>query len=114
LDPERVLAELSLALSGLGVEVRSRALRGTRPSTGGLCRIGGQNVVILNSQATALERGTVLANALFQLGFERLETLTPESRTLVQRRGRHAPETPKTPAKGPGIAGLGAHGRRRP
>jgi len=109
-----MLAELSLALSGLGVEVRSRALRGMRPSTGGLCRIGGQNVVILNSQATALERGTVLAHALAELGFERFETLTVESQALIQRRGRHAPEPPRPPAKGPGLAGLGARGRRRP
>lgn len=109
-----MLEELSLALTGLGVEVRSRALRGTRPSTGGLCRIGGQNVVILNSQATALERGAVLANALFQLGFRRFDTLTLETRTLIQRGGRHAPEATKPAVKGPGIAGLGAHGRRRP
>lgn len=108
-----MLAELSLVLSELGVEVRSRALRGTRPSTGGLCRIGRQNVVILNSQATALERGTVLANALFQLGFQRFDRLTPESQNLIQRRGRHAPEAAKPRGKGPGIAGLGAHGRRR-
>jgi hypothetical protein len=108
-----MLEELTRAAVELGVEVRSKALRGSHPSTGGLCRIGGRHVVLLNSRATPLERGTVLAHALAELGFDRFESLGHESRTLVQRRGR-----PKLPATGragalPGLAGLGAEGRRR-
>jgi hypothetical protein len=112
-NQERVLEELTRAVEELGVEVRSRALRGTHPSSGGLCRIGARKIVLLNSRATALERGTVLAHVLAELGFDRFEGLAEDTRLLIQGRGRpHAAETARVALR-PGLAGLGPEGRRR-
>ncbi|HEY3495454.1 MAG TPA: hypothetical protein VGK73_12245 [Polyangiaceae bacterium] len=113
MDPELLLEELTRALVELGVEVRSHVLRGTHPSTGGLCRIGGRHVVLLNSRATPLERGTVLAHALSELGFDRFESLREETRLLVQRGGRPRPMGAPRSALRPGLAHLGPEGRRR-
>jgi len=73
----------------------------------------GRNLVLLSSKATPHERCALLAEALAELGHAEHPGLGPESRALVQRRGRpeagHAP----TSAGGPGLAGGGRHGRRR-
>ena len=113
MNPDRVLEELTRAVAELGVEVRSQALRGTHPSTGGLCRIGGRSVILLNSRATVLERGTVLAHALAELGFNRFDGLAEESRALIQGRGRPQAAANARRRAGPGLAGLGPEGRRR-
>jgi hypothetical protein len=70
-------------------------------------------VVLLNSRATPLERGTVLAHALAELGFDRFEGLADESRLLIQRHGRPKPFPTAREGARPGLAGLGAGGRRR-
>jgi hypothetical protein len=115
LDPRLVLAELTQVAESVGIEVHSRTLR-TR-SLGGLCRMPGRNLVLLSSKATPHERCALLAEALAELGHADHPGLGPESRALVQRRGR--PEAPRAPANpsgnpgGPGLAGGGRHGRRR-
>ena len=48
-DDERALDDLVRLAERLGIEVRSRVLRGTPGSGSGLCRVRGQWVVILNS-----------------------------------------------------------------
>jgi hypothetical protein len=80
---------------------------------GGLCRIGGRAVVLLNSKATALERGTVLAHALAELGFDRFEGLAQETRLLIERRGRPKPFPTAREGARPGLARLGPEGRRK-
>jgi hypothetical protein len=113
-NPERMLAELCLAASRLGVDVRQHALRGGYPGAGGLCRIRGKSVVFMNSKAPAFERAAVLAQALAELGHGGESELSPECRAFVTR---HAPRgtrvTPKPTDEGPGLASLGARGRRR-
>jgi hypothetical protein len=114
-DPERMLAELCQAASRLGVEVRQRALRGSHPGTGGLCRIRGESLVLMNSKAPAFERAAVVAQALAELGHGSSNELSEECRAFVSRqKPRGAPkEAPKDPNDGPGLASLGARGRRR-
>jgi hypothetical protein len=115
-DTEGVLAELTKTAEALGIEVRSQALRGSHPSHGGLCRLAGRTVVLLSSRATSLERCTVLAQALAQLGHVDHPALGLESRELIGRRGRpHPPPTKPRTRTGarPGLAGLGRDGRRR-
>lgn len=113
-DPERMLEELCRVASRLGVEVRQRALRGSLPSAGGLCRIRGQTMVLMNSKAPAFERAAVIAQALGELGHAASSELSEESRAFVLRHcpGRGRAE-PKPSEDGPGLASLGARGRRR-
>lgn len=110
-----MLDDLTRVAESVGLEIQRRALRGTHPSLGGLCRLPGRNVVLLSSKATPLERCTVLAAALAELGHATHPGLGSESRVLVERRGRPVSE-PTTPGKRgarPGLAGLGSEGRRR-
>jgi hypothetical protein len=114
-NADGVLSDLIRVAGTVGLEVRSQALRGTHPSHGGLCRLPGRVVVFLSSKATPLERCTVLAQALAELGHAAHPELAGESRALVERRGRPLPA--KKPAHAgatrPGLAGLGGDGRRR-
>jgi hypothetical protein len=66
----------------------------------------------LSSRATSLERCTVLAKALADLGHADHPSLGGESRGLVERRGRPLPPRPRV-EKRPGLARLGRDGRRR-
>jgi hypothetical protein len=114
-DVDRVLDDLTRVAESVGLEIQRRALRGTHPSLGGLCRLPGRNVVLLSAKATTLERCTLLAAALADLGHATHPGLGSESRLLVERRGRplSSPKAPeKRPAR-PGLAGLGSEGRRR-
>ena len=115
MNAEGVLSDLTRVAESLGLEVRSQALRGTHPSHGGLCRLPGRVIVLLSSKATPIERCTVLAQALADLGHAAHPDLARESRELVERRGR--PLSVKKPAPAgatrPGLARLGGDGRRR-
>jgi hypothetical protein len=112
---EGVLAELTRVAESVGLELHCRQLRGSHPSLGGLCRLPGRTVVLMSSKATPLERCTVLAAALAELGHVAHPELGSESRLLVERRGRPSSAvTPKAkPGARPGLAGLGSEGRRR-
>lgn len=111
-----MLAELTQVAESVGVEVKRSELRGNRPSLGGLCRLPGRTLVVLNAKASTLERCTILAHALAELGHAEHPGLGPESRALVEQRGRpgarRAPRA-EVRSKGPGLAGLGGKGRRR-
>jgi hypothetical protein len=114
-DINGVLDDLTRVAESVGLEIQRRALRGTHPSLGGLCRLPGRNVVLLSAKATSLERCTVLAAALAELGHATHPGLRDESRVLVERRGRPvsaATARDKRHAR-PGLAGLGSEGRRR-
>lgn len=108
-----MLEELSRAAARLGVEVRQRVLRGSHPGTGGLCRIRGETLVLLSSRAPAFDRATILAQALAELGHLDSPTLTPECRTFVARQIKKPAEPIPEPSGGPGLAALGAKGKRR-
>ena len=108
-DPQRALAGLVAAAERLGIEVRSTALRGTHPSAGGLCRVNGKSLVLLNSKASFIDRGLALAEALASLNLE-LDHLEPElARYLEQRRKRKA----EPQLTGPGLVSTAPGGRRR-
>lgn len=63
MNGQPLLAELIGVANGLGVEVRTRAL-GVRHSRGGLCRLRGRLVVLLDSASPPVERARALAEAL--------------------------------------------------
>jgi hypothetical protein len=88
-DEERELLDLERLAERLGIEVRSRVLRGTPGSGSGLCKVRGRWIIILNSHSTHHEKRTVLRDAIL----------------VVQGKGE--------PPERPGLAGLGPSGRRR-
>jgi hypothetical protein len=112
-DPERLLEELCRVASRLGVEVRQRVLRGSHPGAGGLCRIRGKTLVLLSSRAPAIDRAIIVAQALAELGHADSPVLTGDCRAFVARRSKHAAEPAREPGERPGLAALGARGRRR-
>ena len=89
MDDERELDSLERLAERLGIEVRSRVLRGTPGSGSGLCKVRGRWMVILNSHSTLHEKRAVLSDAI---AFIQAKTEAPER---------------------PGLAGLGPTGRRR-
>jgi len=108
-----MLEELSRAAARLGVEVRQRVLRGSHPGSGGLCRIRGETLVLLSSRAPAFDRASILAHALAELGHVESPALTPECRAFVARQIRKPTLPEPEPSDGPGLAALGAEGKRR-
>ena len=108
-----MLEDLTRVAESVGLEIHRRQLRGTHPSLGGLCRLPGRNLMLMSSKATPLERCTLLAAALAELGHATHPALGAESRVLVERRGRPPQSHEKPKPKLPGLAGLGSDGRRR-
>jgi len=107
-DPQRALAGLVAVAARLGIEVKSTALRGTRPSAGGLCRINGKSVVLLNSKASPIDRGLALAEALASLNLE-LGELDPEVARYLELRKKRKPQL----LTGPGLVSTAPSRRRR-
>jgi len=112
MDPNRLLEDLTKVAQQLGIEVRSHVLRGYHASHGGLCRINGRQVVLLNSKASVIERGTALAEALagVDLGGVEIDAFT---RDLIAHRGRPLRAMATSARSRPGLAGLGAEGKRK-
>ena len=89
MDDPRGLDDLRRLAEQLGIEVRTRVLRGTPGSGSGLCKIRGKWIVILNSHSTVHEKCSALSDAI----------------AVVQAK--------EHPGERPGLAGLGPGGRRR-
>lgn len=74
-----------------GLEVRTRAFRGKVsgkiPFAGGLCTVLGHKLVLLNANATPVERSVALADALAQLDFVE-PTMSPDARRFLAERAR--------------------------
>jgi len=86
---QRELHDLERLAERLGIEVRSRVLRGAPGSGSGLCRVRGKWLLILNSHSTVHEKRSVLNDAI----------------AAVKNR--------ENPPERPGLVGLGPRGRRR-
>jgi hypothetical protein len=84
MDPRRLLDELQGVASKIGLIVRTEALRIPIRSQGGLCRLKGQRVVLLDERASVFDRSMCLAEALAELGAELDNVyMAPEARQLV-------------------------------
>jgi hypothetical protein len=100
MEPPRLLQELLRAAERLGLEVRVRPFHVPPVRGGGLCRVRGRYVVLLDQNSTATDRSLALAEALGSFDLERLY-LAPEARQLVEaaRHGR-SPAAPPRPKPG--------------
>ena len=108
MDPGRLFDELLGIAARTGLEVRTRAFRGKvsgkMPFAGGLCTVLGRKLVLLNANATAVERSVALADALARLQLAE-PSMSRDARRFLAERARSqsgvvAPES----GPGPGLA----------
>ncbi len=91
MDPSRLFDELLAIAARTGLEVRTRAFQSTAsrkvPFAGGLCKVLGQQLVLLNSNASVVERSVALADALTSLDLNGA-TMSAGARRFLAERGR--------------------------
>jgi hypothetical protein len=107
-DPARLFDELLGIAARAGLEVRTRAFRGKAsgkaPFAGGLCTVLGKDLVLLNANASVVERSVALADALAQKPLSELTMTVPARRFLAERaRSRSGVVEPER-APRPGLA----------
>ena len=89
MDPGRLFDELLGIAARTGLEVRTRAFRakvtGKVPFAGGLCTVVGKPLVLLNANASAVERSVALADALAGLELSELSMSNDARRFLAER-----------------------------
>jgi hypothetical protein len=84
MDEEILLNQLEVLAEKLGILVRDENINMEESaSTGGLCRIEGKNVLILNSRATVKEKNQVMIKALRQFDLSDIY-LKPAIRELLE------------------------------
>jgi hypothetical protein len=81
-DPARLLDELLAVARKLGIHVRIEPLLVQSSRAGGLCRLRGRTLVLLDERASIVERGAVLAEALAGLELDNVY-MPPEVRLLI-------------------------------
>jgi len=90
-DPGRLFDELLGVAARTGLEVRTRAFRGKIsgkiPFAGGLCTVLGRKLVLLNANATPVERSVALADALVKLHLAE-PTMSSDARRFLAERAR--------------------------
>jgi hypothetical protein len=91
LGTERLLDELLTVARRLGIEVRVEAFHGGIRTSGGLCRLRGRVLVLIDQRLGVFERTRTLADALSELDIDGIY-LTPEARRFIEAaRERHGP-----------------------
>ena len=101
-----------------GLEVRTRTFRGKVqgkvPFAGGLCTVLGQPMVLLNANASAVERSVALADALASRARDEVEMSTEARRFLASRaRSRSGVVEPDSTPK-PGLAKTASPHKKKP
>lgn len=96
-DPERLLEELVEVARAMGVTVRIEPLRvAVHHASGGMIRLNGQSLVLLDAKSPLFDRVLTLADAIAPLAVHGLPAeLTAEARELLEaarakREGRAA------------------------
>jgi hypothetical protein len=105
---ERLLRELISVAERLGVGVRVEPIR-TRGVEGGLCRLRGKLLVVLNELSSPLDQLTSLADALLGFDVQSLDLSLDAAALLDDRRQRRPPKV----ARGPGLVGFDPREGRR-
>jgi len=88
MDDTAILSQLEELAQRLGIRVRYETLKGDGLShSGGICRIHGQDVVIINKKATGMEKIHIIAEALKRHDLSRIYML-PSLRELLDVKNR--------------------------
>lgn len=108
MDPGRLFDELLGIAARIGLEVRTRSFRpkvqGKVPFAGGLCTVLGKSLVLLNSNASAVERSVALADALSSLALGDLSMSVEARRFLSERARSESGVVEPDLGPGPGLA----------
>jgi hypothetical protein len=88
MDARRLIDELSSVALKLGLEVRVEPFATPGRSAGGLCRIRGRLVVLIDASAGLLEQAASLAEALGTFELEGVY-MAPEARRFIEQRREH-------------------------
>lgn len=118
MDPGRLFDELLGIAARTGLEVRTRAFRtkvqNKVPFAGGLCTLLGRPLVLLNANASPVERSVALADALARLADSNVSMSTDARRFLNQRaRSSSGVVEPDGPPR-PGLAKTAALHKKKP
>ena len=118
MDPGRLFDELLSIAARAGLEVRTRTFRGKVsgkvPFAGGLCTVQGSPMVLLNANASSVERSVALADALATLPLTEVEMTADARRFLAERaRSRSGVVAPDSGPK-PGLAKTASTRKKKP
>jgi hypothetical protein len=85
LDEQKILEQLEEVARGLGMEVRYETMKGEGSfSPGGLCRLQGNYLLIINSRASLGEKIRAMAQAVNRFDLSQVYLL-PGLRDLLER-----------------------------
>ncbi|MEW6666398.1 MAG: hypothetical protein AB1512_14405 [Thermodesulfobacteriota bacterium] len=85
MDEHKILEQLEEVARGLGMEIRYETLKGESSfSPGGLCRLQGNYLLIINSRASTGEKIRAMAQAVNRFDLSRVYLL-PGLRELLDR-----------------------------
>ncbi|HEY3254425.1 MAG TPA: hypothetical protein VGJ91_10765 [Polyangiaceae bacterium] len=118
MDPGRLFDELLGIAARTGLEVRTRAFRGKVsgkiPFAGGLCTVLGRPLVLLNANATAVERSVALADALARLELAEPSMSNDARRFLAERARSQSGVVEPESAPKPGLAKTVSSHKKKP
>jgi hypothetical protein len=107
-DPGRLFDELLGIAARTGLDVRTRSFRAKPsnkvPFAGGLCTVLGKPLVLLNLNATPIERSVALADALASLDLGELTMSRGARRFLAERTRTRSGLVEPESAPRPGLA----------
>jgi hypothetical protein len=86
MKPRHLLKELERVAAAVSVTVRTQPFRGSSVSPGGLCKVRGQSVVLLNSRSHEDERALVLGEVLAKMNTSGVN-MSEEVREFLLTRG---------------------------
>jgi hypothetical protein len=117
--PDRVVDELTRAAQRFGIRVRVAPFQQRGASAGGVCRVAGKPMVLLDELSSPVDRAYILADAL--LGFDlRDVNFSDEASAMLNRRrgtggelGASRENGGAAPAAGTTKPGLAKSGRRK-
>jgi len=95
---ETQLQEMEALAEKLGIEIRVETLRSLHPRKGGLCKVQGTFVLLIDKKATIDERWFLFTEGLCMFDLEdeflspKLRSLLSERRDDLASRGKRLPE----------------------
>lgn len=103
MKPRHFLRELERVAAALELSVRTQPFRSSH-SAGGLCKLRGKQVVLLNSHSHEDERALVLAEVLARMDISDVSMSEEVRQLLGSRRPANAEAAaPKERERGPGL-----------
>lgn len=105
MKPRHLLKELEQVAAQVHLAVRTQPFRNTAMQPGGLCKLRGRSVVLLNSRTHADDRALVLAEVLNSMDIGHVKMSEDVREFLAARQAKRTPEPVRgadTP-RGPGL-----------